>query len=317
MESGLNRRAFVARSLARTAAGAMAIAGSAGAAPTEGTAPPQAAGGALPQGKLGKLQISRLLLGGNLLTHFTHSRDLRYVYRLAARYNTDEKILETLALAEANGVNALVIHTVPKALAVLQKHRKERGGKIQWIICPANAHPDTKMDAYEQQVKRLVDDGTEAIYLWGVFSDRLAKQKKADVIGKAVEVAKAAGVPSGVGAHDLEVVKYCEENKITADFYVKTLHHHKYPSAKLNHDSMWCSNPEETIQVMASVTKPWFAYKVMAAGAIPPEDAFRYAFGNGADFVLAGMFDFEIEEDAAIAKRVLAGELPRKREWRA
>ena len=31
----------------------------------------------MPRGKIGKLEISRLILGGNLLTHFTHSRDLR------------------------------------------------------------------------------------------------------------------------------------------------------------------------------------------------------------------------------------------------
>ncbi|MBK9137519.1 MAG: hypothetical protein IPM17_01945 [Verrucomicrobia bacterium] len=49
---------------------------------------------------------------------------------------------------------------------------------------------------------------------------------------------------------------------------------------------------------MRSVKKPWIAFKTMAAGAIPPKNAFRYAFRSGADFVLAGMFDFETEEDA-------------------
>jgi len=40
----------------------------------------------------------------------------------------------------------------------------------------------------------------------------------------------------------------------------------------------------------------------MAAGAIPPEDGFRHAFENGADFCLAGMFDFEIQKDVKIAR---------------
>ncbi len=57
------------------------------------------------------MEVSRLLLGGNLLTHFTHSRELRYVYNLAAHYNTPKKILETLATAEQQGINTLVIHT--------------------------------------------------------------------------------------------------------------------------------------------------------------------------------------------------------------
>jgi hypothetical protein len=42
----------------------------------------------------------------------------------------------------------------------------------------------------------------------------------------------------------------------------------------------------------------------MAAGAIPPKDAFAYAFSGGADFVLAGMFDFEIAEDARLVREV-------------
>ena len=90
----------------------------------------------MPRGKIGKLEVSRLILGGNLLTHFTHSRDLRYVYSLTARYNTDEKILETLAQAEAHGINTLTIHNPPHPMEVLRRYRKERGGKIQWIICP-------------------------------------------------------------------------------------------------------------------------------------------------------------------------------------
>jgi hypothetical protein len=35
----------------------------------------------------------------------------------------------------------------------------------------------------------------------------------------------------------------------------------------------------------------------MAAGAITPQDGIRYAFENGADFVCAGMFDWQIVED--------------------
>ena len=50
-----------------------------------------------------------------------------------------------------------------------------------------------------------------------------------------------------------------------ADFYIKTFHHHNYPGAKLNYDSMWCSNPEPTAEFMKGVQKPWIAFKVLAA----------------------------------------------------
>ncbi len=47
---------------------------------------------------------------------------LKYVYSLAKNYNTDEKILDTLALAEDNGVNTVVVHNVPATIKLLKKH---------------------------------------------------------------------------------------------------------------------------------------------------------------------------------------------------
>jgi hypothetical protein len=150
----------------------------------------------LPQGRIGDLQISRLLLGGNLLTHYTHSRDLKYVYNLAKHYNTDEKILETLEVAEANGINALTIHNPPGAIALLKRYRNERGGKIQWIVC-STAPIEPGMAKYTADVQRLIDDGADAIYVWGVRGDALVAQGKVDLVAEAVEVAKAAACRPG------------------------------------------------------------------------------------------------------------------------
>jgi len=315
-----NRRTFIKRSLLTPAA---ALAVQAGAAAQDAQAAPAAAD-ALSRGTIGDLEVSRILLGGNLLTHFTHSRDLKYVYNLTAHYNTEEKIRETMALAEQHGVNTLVIHTAPGIIEVLKRYRQRDGGKIQWIICPT-APVDDAMTAYTKQVQELADEGVEAIYLWGVTADRLVAERKTDLLAKAVEVAKDHGLPSGVGAHDLNVIKACEEHAVGADFYIKTFHHHRYPSAPRpdeltatirENPGYWCRDPEEVHRFMQDVEKPWIAFKVMAAGAIPPEDAFRHAFEHGADHVLAGMFDFEIAEDVGIANKILAN-VSRTRPWRS
>jgi hypothetical protein len=68
---------------------------------------------------------------------------------------------------------------------------------------------------------------------------------------------------------------------------------------------------------MKTVNKPWIAFKTMAAGAIPPKNAFRFAFQNGADFILAGMFDFEIEEDVKLAIETCKAARERSRLWMA
>jgi len=253
-----------------------------------------------------------------------HSRDLKYVYNLAAHYNTEKKILETLALAEAHGINTLVVHTHRHVLEILKKHRKRHGGKMQWIICPT-ARVQPGLEAYRKQVEQTLDDGADAIYLWGVHADRLASGAKLDLIAKAVDMVRDFGFPSGLCAHDLNVLIRCRKSKIDADFYIKTFHHHRYPSApkqgQLKRPTSevpghWCNNPKEVAEFMKTVDKPWIAFKVMAAGAIPPRSAFPHAFENGADHVLAGMFDFEIAEDAAIARQALT-KIKRARPWRS
>jgi hypothetical protein len=331
MAAGLNRRTFVRKALLTSVGSALGLQlGRSSVFAQNETEPTDASGSraanqaALPRGKIGSLRASRLMLGGNLLTHFTHSRDLKYVYNLTAHYNTEDKILETMALAEAHGVDTLVIHTAPGVMEILKKYRYERGGKINWIICPT-APIDDELKEYAKQVQQLVDDGVDAVYLWGVRSDSLVSQRRVDLIARAVTIARECGVPSGVGAHDLQVLIECEKKKIAVDFYIKTFHHHNYPTAPKPGEitgayseipGYWCSNPQEVINFMKGVEKPWIAFKVMAAGAIPPEDAFSYAFENGADHVLAGMFDFEIAEDVRTAKTAIAS-VKRARPWRS
>lgn len=264
------------------------------------------------------------MLGGNLLSLYQHSRDQAYVMRLVAGYNNDAKIQETLALAESMGINTMSGHAHPNIMKNIKAHREKQGGKMQWIICPI---ADIENPAeYSRQVQELIDDGTDALYIWGVHADALVAKGKVDAIARAVEIAKAHDVPCGIGAHDLRVIQECEKKKIPCDFYVKTLHHHNYPTGPRPDEikgpynefpGYWCSHPKETIEFMKTVTRPWIAFKVMAAGTIPPLDAFKYVIEQGADFVLAGMFDFDIAPDVKIINDILAANPKRARPWRA
>ena len=327
----VSRRDFLSGSVA--AAGAIGRAGAGGmalaAAPAPGAEakPPATDARMVPCGTLGKARISRMLLGGNLISGCTHSRDLKYVERLFQAYMVPEKILETMKLAEARGINT-VFET---GANFVQRYNRECGGHMQFI-----PHIQVSVEQSETQlldhIRQQVDSGAVALYVWGVAGDTLTKAGAIDRIARAVDLAKAYDLPVGVGGHSLLVPMACEKQKVPCDFYVKTLHRDNYPSAtpkelrkefiwldggKGWYDNMWCINPEETIEFMKTVAKPWIAFKVLAAGAIAPRDGFAHAFDNGADFIAVGMFDFQVEENCDVARAAIGRARSRPRPWRA
>ena len=257
----------------------------------------------IPKGTIAGMTISRMILGGNLFTYVAHARDLRYVSNLAAHYNTPKKVHETMRLAEEYGIDTVCIHAGPGVVNSLKEY-KRRGGTIQSIVCPTAPIKDDLED-FTESCRLCIDAGVDALYLWGVFGDQLVDAQP-ELLKRAVNTMRSFGVPVGVAAHNLKVIEFCEQEKLKNDFYLKTFHHRNYPTANLNYDSSWCDDPEKHTEVFSKIEKPWIAYKVMAAGAIPPHDALDYTFTNGADFVVFGMFDYEIDEDTRLFNEVLA-----------
>lgn len=288
-------------------------------------------GDPLPRARIGSLEMSRLLMGGNLIGGWAHSRDLLYVSSLLRAYNTEAKVMETLALGEASGINTIQID--PACFDLVETYQKKHGGKIQTMVCMNPVPDEGKM---REQVQRLVDRGANALYTHGGVTDPLVRDGDVRTLALAVELVRKAGVPAGIGSHSLEVPIACEKHDVGAEYYVKTFHPDNYWSATPKHrredfcwtdprtgdhdaynDNMFCLDPERTEAFMKTVEKPWVAFKVMAAGAVRPEVGLNFAFKGGADFVIAGMFDFQIATDVEHAVKALRRARTRERPWRA
>ena len=272
-------------------------------------------------GQPAKFELSRLLMGGNLVGGWAHARDLIYVSKLVKTYHTDEKVMQTLALGEKCGLNAMISN--PQHGRIFQKYIHEYKGKMKFIS-------DCGIDLdFQKGIKMSIAGNFDALYCQGEITDRWTNESYVDpkgrtrtermeLIKKGLEEIRSYGKPAGIGAHRIEAVKACVEYGITPDFWVKTCHNHNYWSAQSGtewKDNIFDFDPAETIRYMATLNQPWIAFKVLAAGAIKPEDGLKYAFTNGADYVCLGMYDFQIVEDVNMANDALALAQVRPRPW--
>jgi uncharacterized membrane protein YphA (DoxX/SURF4 family) len=285
--------------------------------------------GELPKGRIGDHEISRLVLGGNLIGGWAHARDLIYVSSLFRAYNTERKIFETLMTAEAAGINAINIGFPSNP--VLQKYKKVTGSRIKVI---SQVAPDLEKPDYFANIDQAIDYGVDIIQIQGNQCDWLVRDKRIDVIEKMMDRIRSQGYTAGLASHTIDALIACEDAGILPDYYMKTMHHDRYWSAhpmenrvpfevdgeqyldhNRFHNNMFCLFPERTVEFVRRATVPVMGFKVLAAGALQPEDGFRWAFENGADFICVGMFDFQIVKDVNITLDVLNDLPKRERQW--
>jgi len=283
--------------------------------------------GQLPMGKVGNYQVSRIILGGNLIGGWAHARDLIYVSSLFKAYNTERKVFDTLMLAEKAGINTINISD--SQLPLINQYKKIFGSKFQ-TIC--QVHP-TAEDVFGA-ANRVIENGGDMVQIQGNCCDWRVREGRIDVLQKCIDHIRSQGFPAGLGAHSIQAMIECDKAGLEPDFYMKTIHHDNYWSAhpKENrkpysvdgeqspnhnefHDNIFCLFPDETIEFMKHKKIPWMGFKVLAAGAIHPQDGFRFAFQSGADFLCVGMFDYQIVEDINIAIEILGNIPNRQRPW--
>ena len=78
---------------------------------------------------------------------------------------------------------------------------------------------------------------------------------------------------------------------------------------------MFCLFPERSVEFVQRAKVPVMGFKILAAGAIKPQEGIKWAFKNGADFICVGMFDFQVVNDVNITINVLNNLKGRRREW--
>lgn len=252
------------------------------------------------------LEVSRLIIGGNPFSGFSHQSSARDQEMMD--YYSVARIKETLARAEAAGLNTSVMRSDEHIHRLLREYYNE-GGRIQWI---AQVPGSTEALTFDRDVRRAVAVGAKAAYLHGGLLDRCYAERNADCLAKMVEQMHAGGVPVGTAGHSPDAHLWAHELELPLDFHVVCF----YNCGSLHDghgDKFKPEDPPPAVAAIRQIDKPCIGYKIMAAGRVEPREAFEYAFGNikPGDVVNVGMYrgdrDDMVEENVRIVEEILGG----------
>ncbi|MFH1824621.1 MAG: hypothetical protein ABH873_05275 [Candidatus Firestonebacteria bacterium] len=166
----------------------------------------------IPRIKIGKHEISRLIIGGNPITGFSHrSNKLDWEMR---KYYTMSNVQKLLKECQKNGINTVQFRGDRFYMRAILEHR-ESGGNIQWICQTASEMKDIKAN-----IKEIIKYKPIAIYHHGTAVDNKYREGKINEVRDIVKFIKDNNMLAGICSRIPEVIEYVEEKGWETDFYM-------------------------------------------------------------------------------------------------
>lgn len=218
------------------------------------------------------LPVSRLILGGNPFSGFSHQNPKRD--REMRQYYTTARIKETMREAERLGINTFCGRADRHIVRTLREYWDE-GGTIQWLAqtCPEYV-------SLTRSIDEAIKAGASAIYIHGGHMDNLLAQGSGDVAQAGIEQIHKAGLPAGLAGHTPAVFHWAEEH-VAADFYMCSYYNPTNRANNAEHvagstEYFGDDDRERMATAIATLRKPVIHYKIFAAGRNDPQAAFAY-----------------------------------------
>jgi len=271
---------------------------------------------AIPTVRVGKAEISRLIIGSNPLYGYSHFNPL--LSSFMREYMTQDRRIETLRRCEQAGIRTWQVHYMKQTIEDLQRYRAE-GGKMNFFLLG-----DFEMMTDLSLVGKVAAEHKPiGIAHHGNRSD---ERFAAGQMAKVKEFCKAvrdAGVMVGVSAHNPAVFDYIESAGWDVDYYQTCVYRvtrtreearREFGEAPLDSGGMFLEgDPARMCRFVKQTRKPCLAFKILGAGRNTErpaqiEAAFRFAFENikATDAVIVGMcpkFKDEIAENVALTAK--------------
>ena len=257
--------------------------------------------------KLGSLDVSRFILGGNPFSGFSHlTREMDDELR---HYYTCARIKATYREAESLGITAHIGRADHHITRLLTEYWDEGGG-IQWIAqtCPEIGSP-------QRSALAGIRSGAKAVFIHGGQMDHYLARGRLDEVSPVIHMIHDAGLPAGVAGHRPELFEWAEQH-LDCDFYMCSYYNpiprdetpENFNPREERYDDADRERMTAAIQLLA---KPVIHYKILAAGRHEPLAAFRYAASKmrATDAVCVGICTKhrpnELRDDAHLLEKCL------------
>jgi hypothetical protein len=256
----------------------------------------------LPQLRLGKYSISRLVCGSNMFGGGSHSSI--FLDKRLKDYYTPERILKTLRRCDELGLNTW---QTSGGMVALNMKLAEQGIKMNCMVIAAAG----ETGAYGGQpvgIDSYVKAGCIGIAHHGEHSDRLFKTGKIAEMNEYLKRVRDAGLLVGVSTHMPAVVDIVESKGWDVDYYMTCVYERHRSADELKKllgyvplpvgEVYLREDPERMFRMIRQTKRPCFAFKILAAGRLSNtpesvETAFRDTFAaiKPGDGVIVGMYD--------------------------
>ena len=271
----------------------------------------------LPTIKLGRHELTRLIIGGNPIYGYSHFNRILSQYQTA--WHTPERVVELLKHCEAKGINTWQNSYAERTLSDLDRYRAE-GGKMNWLLL---GKPD--WDQKPELIAEAARRKPIGISPHGALGERLLREKKLDVLTDLLKRIRDQGVLVGLSAHNPALIELAEEKGWDVDYYMCCLYYLTRPREEFQKllggqiplgEIYLQDDPPRMFKVIQSTRKPCLTYKILAAGrrvenATQVRQAFETAFKNikPTDAVIVGMYQQlsdQVGENAALVRQICA-----------
>jgi hypothetical protein len=275
-------------------------------------ADPAAEAQKLPQIKIGKYSISRLICGCNPFGALSHTSPMiDFEFR---QYYTLEQIAQTLRKCQEEGINTVQGLTAERYQALVKA-----GGNLQ-VLANGRGNP--------AGIKALIENGAIGIHHYGVTTDALYKEGRLSVAREYLKRVRDSGMLVGLTTHVPDVVDAIESQGWDLDYYMTCVYQWGRTTEDFERlfgdkkdllpveaysmvvgdgyaEVFLSGDPAKMYKRIRQTKKPCLAYKILAAGrkCLSPasiEDAFKEAFENikPTDAIIVGMYDRYVDQVA-------------------